>query len=87
MFFLYFLDANFRSFLALPAFLLMMFFQSFVGVNIFLMIFLIALVHWPFIARIVESELKRLENLDFYKASIVLGRTKFRAFLRIYCQL
>ncbi|HIC9346853.1 TPA: ABC transporter permease [Campylobacter jejuni] len=69
-------------FLALPAFLLMMFFQSFVGVNIFLMIFLIALVHWPFIARIVESELKRLENLDFYKASIVLGRTKFRAFFK-----
>ncbi|WP_262406346.1 ABC transporter permease subunit, partial [Campylobacter fetus] len=43
---------------------------------------LIALVHWPFIARIVESELKRLENLDFYKASIVLGRTKFRAFFK-----
>ncbi|EAL0080200.1 ABC transporter permease [Campylobacter lari] len=69
-------------FLALPAFLLMMFFQSFVGVNIFLMIFLIALVHWPFIARIIESELKRLENLDFYKASIVLGRTKFRVFFK-----
>ncbi len=68
--------------LDLPAFLLMMFFQSFVGVNIFLMIFLIALVHWPFIARIVESELKRLENLDFYKASIVLGRTKFRAIFK-----
>lgn len=69
-------------FLALPAFLLMMFFQSFIGVNIFLMIFLIALVHWPFMARIIESELKRLENLDFYKANIVLGRTKFRAFFK-----
>ncbi len=69
-------------FLALPAFLLMMFFQSFVGANVFLMIFLIALVHWPFMARIIESELKRLENLDFYKANIVLGRTKFRAFFK-----
>ena len=33
-------------------------------------------------ARIIESELKRLENLDFYKANIVLGRTKFRAFFK-----
>ena len=69
-------------FLALPAFLLMMFFQSMVASNMFLMIFLIALIHWCFIARIIESELKRLENLDFYKANIVLGRTKFRAFLK-----
>ena len=69
-------------FLALPAFLLMMFFQSFVASNIFLMIFLIAIIHWCFIARIMESELKRLENLDFYKANIVLGRTEFRAFFK-----
>ncbi|MDX2331440.1 ABC transporter permease [Campylobacter hepaticus] len=69
-------------FLALPALLLMMFFQSFLGANLFLMIFLIALVHWCFIARIVESELKRLENLDFYKANIVLGKTQFKAFFK-----
>ncbi len=69
-------------FLALPAFLLMMFFQSMITSDVFLMIFLIALIHWCFIARIIESELKRLENLDFYKANIVLGRTKFRAFFK-----
>ncbi|MBW1381985.1 peptide ABC transporter permease, partial [Campylobacter jejuni] len=69
-------------FLALPAFLLMMFFQSMITSDVFLMIFLIVLIHWCFIARIIESELKRLENLDFYKANIVLGRTKFRAFFK-----
>lgn len=82
MFFLCFLYAYFRVFLALPAFLLMMFFQSMITSDVFLMIFLIALIHWCFIARIIESELKRLENLDFYKANIVLGRTKFRAFFK-----
>ncbi|MBM0637306.1 ABC transporter permease [Campylobacter sp. VicNov18] len=69
-------------FLALPAFLLMMFFQSFFGANMLLMIFLIALIHWCFIARIIESELKRLENLDFYQANIVLGRSQFKAFFK-----
>lgn len=83
MFFYVFWMRILEFFLALPAFLLMMFFQSMITSDVFLMIFLIALIHWCFIARIIESELKRLENLDFYKANIVLGRTKFRAFLKI----
>ncbi|TKX30842.1 ABC transporter permease [Campylobacter estrildidarum] len=69
-------------FLAFPAFLLMMFFQSFVHMNLFLMIFLIALMHWCFIAKVVESELKRLETLEFYKASIVLGGTPLKIFFK-----
>ena len=69
-------------FLALPGFLLMLFFQSFFNSNIFLMIFLISAIHWCFIARLLESELKRLENSSFYKASIVLGSTKIKAFFK-----
>lgn len=55
-------------FLALPAFLLMMFFQSMITSDVFLMIFLIALIHWCFIARIIESELKRLEKFRFLQS-------------------
>ncbi|TKX31913.1 ABC transporter permease [Campylobacter aviculae] len=69
-------------FLAFPAFLLMMFFQSLIHINIFLIIFLIALMHWCFIAKVIESELKRLETLEFYKASIVLGRTSLKIFFK-----
>ncbi|SPV22416.1 Putative peptide ABC-transport system permease protein [Campylobacter coli] len=76
------MDANFRSFFSFACFFVDDVFSKFCGCKYIFNDFLIALVHWPFIARIVESELKRLENLDFYKASIVLGRTKFRAFFK-----
>lgn len=69
-------------FLAFPAFLLLMFFQNFMSINMLLMSVLIALIHWCFVARMLESELKKLESLEFYKASIVLGRTPFKIFLK-----
>lgn len=69
-------------FLALPALLLMMFFASFMNGGFVMMIFIIALGHWSFMAKILESELTRIENLDFYKASIVLGSSKIKAFFK-----
>lgn len=69
-------------FLGFPWLLLLMFFQSFFSTNLFVMIILIALIHWCFIARILESNLQKLETLDFYKASLVLGRSKFKAFFK-----
>lgn len=71
-------------FLALPFLLLMMFFQSFVAGGYASMIILIALTHWPFIAKLLASELKRLEGLEFYQAALVLGSSRTRAF---FCEL
>lgn len=68
--------------LALPFLLLLMFFQSFFEANVFNMIFLIALVHWSFIAKLIESEMRKFENLDFYKASLVLGASKTKLFFK-----
>lgn len=67
-------------FLALPFLLLMMFFQSFISGGYVSMILLIALVHWPFVAKLLASELKRLECLEFYQAALVLGSSKTKAF-------
>ncbi|ARE81096.1 ABC transporter permease [Campylobacter helveticus] len=69
-------------FLALPFLLLMMFFSSFMEGNFISMVLIIALTHWSFVAKLFANELKRLESLEFYQASLVLGSTKIRAFFR-----
>ncbi|EAI7259350.1 ABC transporter permease [Campylobacter upsaliensis] len=69
-------------FLALPFLLLMMFFSGFMSGNDLSMILIIALTHWSFVAKLFASELKRLENLEFYQAALVLGSTKTRAFFK-----
>lgn len=68
--------------LALPCLLLMMFFQSFMGGSFVGMIFIIALSHYPYIAKLFENELRTLEKLEFYEAAILLGSSKTRAFFK-----
>ncbi|MCX2682673.1 ABC transporter permease [Campylobacter sp. MIT 21-1685] len=68
--------------LALPFLLLLMFFQSFFESSALKMIVLIALAHWSFVAKVVESEMKKNENLDFYKAALVLGASKTKLFFK-----
>lgn len=75
-FFLRLLD----MFLALPFLLLMMFLQSFISGGFVSMIFIIALTHWPFVAKLFSTELQRLSHLEFYQAALVLGSSKMRAF-------
>lgn len=69
-------------FLALPFLLLMMFFSGFMRGNDLSIILIIALTHWSFVAKLFASELKRLENLEFYQAALVLGSTKTKAFFK-----
>lgn len=69
-------------FLALPFLLLMMFFSGFIRGNDLSIILIIALTHWSFVAKLFASELKRLENLEFYQAALVLGSTKTKAFFK-----
>lgn len=68
--------------LALPSLLLMMFFQGLMNGGLKSMIFIIVLTHFAYIARVLESELKQLENADFYKAALVLGMSKNKAFFK-----
>ncbi|MCW1359964.1 ABC transporter permease [Campylobacter sp. CCS1377] len=67
-------------FLAMPSLLFIMFFQSILAGNIFVMIFVIALGHWAFMAKLLDSKLCYFEKSDFYLAALVLGSSKFRAF-------
>lgn len=69
-------------FLSLPILLLLMFFQSFLQGGFWSMIFIIALAHFPFIAKVLEDELKHLEKLEFYECALVLGCSKIRAFFK-----
>ena len=68
-------------FLALPSLLFVMFIQSFLRGGEGLMIFVIALGHWAFVARVLESEIVKIQHQDFYQCALVLGASKFRAFL------
>ena len=82
MFFYNFFMRILDLFLALPSLLLMMFFQSFIEGSFISMIFIIALSHYAFIAKLFESELRALEKLEFYEAALVLGSSKIRAFFK-----
>lgn len=68
-------------FLAIPSLLFVMFIQSFFRGGEELMIFVIAFGHWAFVARVLESEITKVQNQDFYQCALVLGASKFRAFL------
>lgn len=82
MFFYGFFMRILDMFLAVPSLLLMMFFQSFIGGSFISMILIIALSHYPFIAKLFESELRALEKLEFYEAAILLGSSKIKAFFK-----
>ena len=68
--------------LAFPALLLVMFFQSFLGGNLLTMSLIIALGHFAFIAKLLDSELNSLMKSEFYLCALALGSTKFRAFYK-----
>lgn len=66
-------------FLALPSLMLVMFVQSFLNGGILTMIVVIALGHWALIAKILDSEILKIEQQDYYQCSRVLGVSKLRA--------
>lgn len=69
------------AFLAFPALLLAMFFQSFLGGSLGVMVLVIAATHWCVVAKIFDSEIIKFQKLDFYLCAIVLGSTQFKAML------
>lgn len=68
--------------LAFPSLLLVMLFQSFLGGNLLTMSFVIALGHFAFIAKLLDSELNSLMKSEFYLCALALGSTKSRAFYK-----
>ncbi|MGX3009947.1 ABC transporter permease [Helicobacter sp. 23-1044] len=68
--------------LALPSLLMVAFFQSLFGGGLFAMIVVIALGHFAFIAKVVDSAIANLIKSEFYLCAISLGASKFRAFCK-----
>lgn len=79
-FFYDFFIRSLDAILAFPNLLLIMFFQSFFGGNLLMMAFIIALGHFAFIAKLLDSELNRLMKSDFYLCALALGSTRLKAF-------
>ncbi|MCR6573952.1 ABC transporter permease [Campylobacter insulaenigrae] len=65
--------------LALPSLLVIMFFQSFLSGSLWSMIFIIALGHFAFIAKVIDNQLNKFQKLEFYQNAIILGSTKTKA--------
>ncbi|WP_291950484.1 ABC transporter permease [Campylobacter sp.] len=65
--------------LALPSLLVIMFFQSFLVGSLWSMIFIIALGHFAFAAKVVDNQLNKFQKLEFYQNAIVLGSTRLKA--------
>lgn len=68
--------------LAIPSLLLAMFIQSFTSGGNLMMICVIALGHWVFIAKVLDTQLSQLKKLDYYQCSITLGSSKLQALLQ-----
>ncbi|MCE3047732.1 ABC transporter permease [Helicobacter kayseriensis] len=66
-------------FLALPSLMLVMFVQSFLNGGILTMIVVIASGHWALIAKVLDSEILKIEQQDYYQCSRMLGVSRFRA--------
>lgn len=79
-FFYSFFMRSLDAILAMPSLLIVLFFQSFLGGNLFVMSFVIALGHFAFIAKVLDSKLDSIMKSEFYLCAISLGSTKFRAF-------
>ena len=71
-----------NMFLALPSFIFIMLFQSFFQGGILEMIFIIALGHWAYVAKIIDTKINYFEKMDFYECALVLGCSKIRAFFK-----
>lgn len=65
--------------LALPSLLVIMFFQSFLQGSLWSMIFIIALGHFAFVAKVLDTQLNKFQKMEFYQNAIVLGANKFKA--------
>ena len=81
-FFYSFFIRSLDAILAAPSLLIVMFFQSFLSGNLLTMSFVIALGHFAFIAKLLDSELNSLMKSEFYLCALALGSTKFRAFYK-----
>lgn len=68
--------------LALPALLVVMFCQSFLGGSLSVMIVVIALTHWCVIAKSLDGEVTRLSKSDFYLCALGLGASKLKLLWR-----
>lgn len=79
-FFYSFFMRSLDAILAMPSLLIILFFQSFLGGNVLVMSFVIALGHFAFIAKVLDSKLDSIMKSEFYLCAISLGSTKFRAF-------
>lgn len=69
-------------FLALPSLLFVMIFQSNFESDVFGMILVIALTHWAYVAKTIDSKLNYLEKMEFYECALVLGSSKIKAFFK-----
>ncbi|EAK9946436.1 ABC transporter permease [Campylobacter lari] len=65
--------------LALPSLLVIMFFQSFLAGSLWSMIFIIALGHFAFVAKVLDTQLNKFQKLEFYQNAIILGSSKMKA--------
>lgn len=81
-FFYSFFIRSLDALLAFPSLLLVMFFQSLFGGSLFILCLIIALSHFAFIAKLLDSELNTLMKSDFYLCAILLGSSKFKAFYK-----
>ncbi|MBF7046617.1 ABC transporter permease [Campylobacter volucris] len=68
--------------LALPSLLVIMFFQSFLAGSIWSMIFIIALGHFAFVAKVLDTHINKFQKLEFYQNAIILGSTKTKALFK-----
>ncbi|NDJ27754.1 ABC transporter permease [Campylobacter sp. MIT 12-8780] len=68
--------------LALPSLIIVMFVQSFLGANLFVMACIIALAHFAYIVKLLDNEIDKVQKTDFYLSAIVLGSTRLKALLR-----
>ena len=79
-FFYNFFMRSLDAILAMPNLLIVLFFQSFLGGGLLTMSFVIALGHFAFIAKVLDSAVDSAMKSEFYLCAISLGSTRFRAF-------
>lgn len=71
----------FEILLSTPSLLIALFVQSLFGGGLILAIFVISLMHFAFVAKVVEAEFYALKKSDFYQHCVVCGYSKPRLLL------
>lgn len=71
----------FEILLSTPSLLIALFVQSLFGGGLVLAIFVISLMHFAFVAKVIEAEFYALKKSDFYQHCVVCGYSKARLLL------